>query len=299
MMWRARYDIPFARDGSVRFLPWLIALMVYLAALAVAGLLLVDGALANWNRSLSAAMTVELPPAAVGAKHEAGIAPVLTLLRQTPGVVAARLLPRRDVAKLVRPWLGDGAAIGALPLPRLIDVRIDPARRPDRDALRRRLDRLAPGAVLDDARRHFDRFFRFGLSVEFTGIGIVLLIGSAAMLTTIFTTRAGLAVHQDVIEILHILGARDRYIARQFARQALMLALRGGVVGFVLAVATLFGLGHAAATASVLGQGVRLLPAVTLAPWQWASLAALPIAAALIARVTARAVVARALRRMP
>ena len=33
----------------------------------------------------------------------------------------------------------------------------------------------------------------------------------------IFTTRAGLAVHHNVIEILHIIGARDGYIARQFA----------------------------------------------------------------------------------
>jgi cell division transport system permease protein len=299
MMWRVRYDIPFARDGSVRFLPWLIALMVYLAALALAGLLLINTALMQWDRGLAGAMTIELPPLADGQNGDDGAAPVLALLRTTPGVLSARLLPRDAVAKLVAPWLGDGAAIQDLALPRLIDVRVDPARRPDGPALGARLGKLMPGAELDDARLRFSRLFDFGLSVELTGLAIVALIGAAAALTTIFATRAGLAVHQGVIEILHLLGARDSYIAGQFARQAMVLGFRGGMIGFVLAVATLFGIGHAARTAALLGPGVRLLPSFSLLAWQWAGLALLPFAAALIARVTARAVVSRALARMP
>ena len=35
-------DIPFDRDGSGRFLPWLVALMVYLAALALSGALVLE-----------------------------------------------------------------------------------------------------------------------------------------------------------------------------------------------------------------------------------------------------------------
>ncbi|MGH6990556.1 MAG: cell division protein FtsX, partial [Stellaceae bacterium] len=67
-MWRARYDIPFARDGSVRFLPWLIALMVYLAGLALSGTLAVDGALQRWNLSLTGTLTVEIPAATAPGK---------------------------------------------------------------------------------------------------------------------------------------------------------------------------------------------------------------------------------------
>ncbi|HEX4112991.1 MAG TPA: hypothetical protein VH020_10695 [Stellaceae bacterium] len=308
IMRRRRYDIPFARDGSVRFLPGLIALMVYLAGLALAGMLLLNAALADWNRGLSGVMTVELPPIADtvldgtkdGAKDgSAEVQPVLGVLRATPGVTMARLLPRADVAKLVQPWLGDGEAVAQLALPRLIDVRIDPAHRPDIDSLRAKLVAAAPGATLDDARLRFDRLFDFGLSVELTALTIVVLIGAAAVLTTIFTTRAGLAVHQNVIEILHIIGAHDSYIARQFARQALGLAWRGGLVGLVLAVATLAGIGHAADAAAIFGPNLRLVPSFVLAPWQWAVLALLPFAAAAIAHFTALATVRRALARMP
>lgn len=294
-----RYDIPFARDGSVRFLPWIVALMVYLAGLALAGVLLLNAALGDWNRGLTGVMTVELPPAANAQDGQAEITLVVALLQATPGVTGASEVPRAAVAKLVEPWLGGGQATAQLALPRLIDVRVDVAHRPDFDDLRAKLATAAPGAMLDDARLRFDRLFDLGLSVEITAIIIVVLIGLAAVMTTVFTTRAGLAVHQNVIEILHILGAHDSYIARQFARQALTLGLRGGLIGLALAVVTLAVLGHAGNTASILGSGLRLLPTLSLAPLQWLSLLLLPVAAAAIAYSTALATVTRALARMP
>src|SRR6185312_8848024 len=83
-----RLDIPLNRDGSVRFLPWIIALMVYLAGLALAGTLVLNGALARWDRSLTGTLTVQLPPAEEG-KGDGGMSVVLELLRVTPGVTSA------------------------------------------------------------------------------------------------------------------------------------------------------------------------------------------------------------------
>ncbi len=293
------FDIPFARDGSVRFLPWIVALMAYLAGLALAGALLLDAALGDWSRGVSGVMTVELPPVATGEAGDAAVAPVMELLRATPGVASVILIPRAEVAKLVEPWLGAGQSIAQLALPRLIDVRMDPAHRPDLAALRGKLATAAPGALLDDARLRFDRLFDLGLSIEFMTAVILVLIGIAAVLTTIFATRAGLAVHQNVIEILHVLGARNSYIAGQFARQALGLGLRGGLIGLILAAATLALLGHAASAAAILGPGLRLVPAIVLLPWQWSLLVLVPIAAAAISYVTALATVHGALARMP
>ena len=56
-MFRQRLDIPLNRDSSVRFLPWIIALMVYLAGLALAGTLVLNAALQRWDRSLSGTLT--------------------------------------------------------------------------------------------------------------------------------------------------------------------------------------------------------------------------------------------------
>ena len=153
--------------------------------------------------------------------------------------------------------------------------------------------------MLDDHRLWLDRLAGLVLSIEATALTIVLLIGAAAVLTVVFTTRAGLAVHHAVIEVLHLIGAKDGYIAQQFERQARGLGLRGGLVGLALTAVTLIAIGHASAALSIFGDQVRLLPSLALAPWHWLVLALLPLAAAAIAMLTARLTVLRALRRMP
>ena len=292
-----RLDIPLNRDSSVRFLPWIIALMVYLAGLALAGTVVLQGALQRWDLSLSGTLTVQLPPEEQGKPDPLPAA--LELLRATPGVISAQAISREATAKLIEPWLGTALAPDELALPRLIDLRINPAAALDLAQLRSKLAAAAPGAVLDDHRLWLDRLAGLVLSIEATALAIVLLIGGAAVLTVIFTTRAGLAVHHAVVEVLHLIGARDGYIAGQFQRQALELGLRGGLVGLLLTVATLIGIGHAGAATSVFGERVQLLPALQLAPWHWLLLAMLPVAASLIAMLTARLTVLRALKRMP
>ncbi|HWI29212.1 MAG TPA: hypothetical protein VN668_19710 [Stellaceae bacterium] len=292
-----RLDIPLNRDSSVRFLPWIIALMVYLAGLALAGTLVLQGALERWNTSLAGTLTVQLPPAKPGGTDPLPAA--LNLLRATRGVISAEALTRDQTAKLIAPWLGTALSPEELALPRLVDLRVDPRAGPDLADLRTRLAAAAPGALLDDHRLWLDRLAGVVLSIEATALAIVLLIGGAAVLTVVFTTRAGLAVHHAVVEVLHLIGARDGYIAGQFQRQALALALRGGLLGLLLTVATLLGIGHAGAATALFGERVRLLPALALAPWHWLLLAVLPLFASLIAMLTARVTVLRALKRMP
>src|SRR5216684_694126 len=250
---RRGFDIPLNRDGSGRFLPWLIALMVYLAGLALAGTLVLNSALQRWDRNLAGTLTVQLPPAPTDpGKGDGGLAAALQLLRITPGVVSAEPLSGEAVSRL-----------------------------------------------LDDHRQWFDRLALLMLSIEVTTLGILALIGATAVLTVVFTTRTGLAVHHAVIEVLHLIGAQDGYIAGQFERQALGLGLRGGFLGLALTVVTLYAIAHPAAATVLLGQRVRLLPAFEIAPWHWLVLALLPFAAAFIAMVTARITVLRALARMP
>src|SRR5229473_2837205 len=263
---RRGFDIPLNRDGSGRFLPWLIALMVYLAGLALAGTLVLNSALQRWDRNLAGTLTVQLPPAPTDpGKGDGGLAAALQLLRITPGVVSAEPLSGEAVSRLVEPWLGNALTAEELALPRLVDLRIDLDRPPDLATLKTRLAAAAPGALLDDHRQWFDR----------------------------------LAVHHAVIEVLHLIGAQDGYIAGQFERQALGLGLRGGFLGLALTVVTLYAIAHPAAATVLLGQRVRLLPAFEIAPWHWLVLALLPFAAAFIAMVTARITVLRALARMP
>lgn len=289
--------IPFGRDGSSRFLPALTLLMVFLAGLALAAVMDLERTLARWDESLTGTLTVELPAAA--GPNDKSLDAALAVLRAAPGVKSATPIDSAATAKLIAPWLGTSLSPADLELPRLIDVRLDPGRRTDLAALRAKLTAAVPNTVLDDHQLWLDRLTHFARSAELTAIAILVLIGGVAVISVSFATRTGLAVHHDTIELLHLMGARDAYVARQFERQALRLALVGGVIGLVLAAAALLALSQATNAAAFLGDSVTLLPALHLRGWNWAVLAVLPVVAGLVAMATARLTVLTTLRRLP
>ena len=110
-------DLPADGDGSGRFLPWLIGAMVYLAALALAGMMVLQGAIERWDSALAGTLTVQLPAGADG-----NVEAVLALLRATPGVIRAEPLDETANTALLEPWLGHGLVASELRLPHLMRI---------------------------------------------------------------------------------------------------------------------------------------------------------------------------------
>ena len=292
-----RNDLPLERDPSGRFLPWLIALMVYIAALALVCAMTMAKMVERWDSGLSGSITVQIPPPeAAGSPglREAAIDRVIELLLDTEGVRNAEVLEPDEIAALLRPWLGAGASYGDLPLPALIAVGIDPAAAPDFDRLSRRLAEAVPGTLVDDHQSWLGQLLDLAQTIELVAALLVVLIGASAVTMVVFATRMGLAIHGRVIELLHLIGAQDSYVAREFETHALKLALRGGTVGLLLAIATIVLVGRLFARIDT-----ALLPELTLRPIEWAALALLPLAIAGVAMLTARFTVLGNLGRMP
>ena len=285
--------VPLGRDAPSRFLPWVFALMVYLAVLALAGILILHSAVERWQRGEVDTLTVQLMPLE-DAGEDKRIAKLQELLGGIEGVTEIRVVGKLETIDLIEHWLGAGNVPADLPLPRLVDVDIAPGYGLDAGSLALRLQASLPGVTVDDAKLWLDRLADLGRSLEYLAIAVVVLIGLAAVATVIFTTRMGISIHRNVIELLHLIGARDGYVAAQFQRQAMMLGLRGGVLGIALAVATLYGLRQVAGRVET-----PLAPDMPVANWAWVVLAAVPVATALIAMVTARLTALRELAKMP
>ena len=274
---RSRKPVPLDRDASGRYLPLLVAIMVYLAALALAGAL-------SMNKPAEAAAATDGP--ALNALTQA--------LAATPGVLAVEPMDAQEMTALLEPWLGDAVVAGDLPLPRLVAVTIDTAGPPDMETLRATTRELAPGSLLDDHQRWLGRLLDLARAVEIMAAVVVLLVVAAACIMVAFVTRMGLAAHDQAIELLHLIGAQDSYVARQFQNHALRLGLRGGLLGFLCALPTLY-------LARFLLQRIDsgLLPELTLRPHEWSLFILLPVAAALVTMLTARVTVLRTLARLP
>ncbi len=291
MIFKRHSDLPFERDQSTRFLPWIVALMVFLGVLMFAAALVVSDAVDTWDSTLTGRMTVQIPERVANPENTRSLA---GLLQATAGVEDVRIVPDGEARALLIPWLGKEIVASGLPVPALIDIKIAPGARIDPVLLRARLAETVPDITVDDHRNWLSALITLARTAEILAFAILALIASAAIIAVIFTTRSGLAVHSAIIELLHQMGARDTYIASQFQLQALMLALRGGIAGALSATIVLLIFGW-------IGQGIEaaFLPKLSLSPLGWLALLLVPAGAVLIAMLTARMTVLRALARMP
>ena len=292
-MFASRSDLPLDKDALSRFLPWLIAFMVFLAVLAMAGVLVLNTIAARWDKGITGTLTVQIVPADDPSKDDERLQKVLKILAETPEVDRFETLGDDKLLALLEPWLGTGVGVQDLPLPRLVDVELKPDAKLDVEALSRRVEARVPGVSIDDHSLWLGRLVRLIRTVEGLASMVLVLIVLATVGTVVFTTRTGLTIHRNAIEVLHFIGAQDSYVASQFAGRTLILGLKGGVVGLLLAAPTLWGIGF---MARQMDSG--LLPDITLSPVHWAALAGLPVAVALIAMMTARLTVLKTLSRM-
>jgi len=282
-----RSDLPFAEDPSGRFLPGVAAFMVFLAVLTGAAALVASTLAAGWSDGASGRLTVHLvaQPGGRASPFDLRARRALAAVQGVAGVVAARRAGRAEIASLVAPWVGDAAAQD-LPLPELIDVSVDPA---VADAAARLQAALAPiggGVEVEDHGEWLGDLAALARSVEIAAFIVLALVASAAALVVAFAVRSGFAIHRDSIEVLHLIGAQDDYVSIQFEQRSMLLALKGGAIGFA-AGALVVGL-----IAVVAGQAEPgLLPALDRA-WLWSPILILaPLIAAAIAKYTARVIV--------
>ena len=215
---------------SGRALVAVIAIMTFLASLTSGAVIVVSAAAKEWQSEVGREVTIQIRPAA-GRDLEADIARAAAAARATPGVTEVRAYSREESTRLLEPWLGTGVALEELPIPRIVVVRIAPGGTPDLSELRKRLSAQIPGAVLDDHRGFVDRMRRISNIAAGVGVGVFLLVLAATILSVTFATRAAMATNAPVIEVLHLIGARNKFIAGHFQRHFLRLALQGGLIG--------------------------------------------------------------------
>lgn len=277
--WRPAPLLPAGevRDGSLLFV---VATLCFLACLTALGVLASDRAARGWIGQLGGEATVIVRPKN-GETPDAAAARAAEALAGVPGVTEARAMEPQKAYDLIKPWLGDLSDLEDLPVPRLVTVTLDAKAPADAARLAGALRAQDVDGAVDDHSLWVKGIRRSANLARSLGAGVFLLIALAAGAVITFATRAGLAARRDVVEVLHLSGAEDSFIARLFQARFARMAAIAGVMG--------------AAAAALVGAGLRmaggtqgLTPALPVA---WSDLLAVlpcPLVAALVAAVAAR-----------
>lgn len=284
-----------ANAASLRSLTVTMAVMSYLACLAIGALILVDRAVTNWTSGLAREMTVQVRVVR-GADINQELQAAKDILSGFPGITQADVLDEQEGAKLLEPWLGTRSLEG-LPVPRLIRVISDPGNPPDIAALEQALSKVK-GFKLDTHRKWEAELTRMARALSVLSYAILLLISISAIAIVIFATRAVLQANRHIVDLLHLVGARDSYIARQIDGRFLRTGLLSGFIGVGLGLLTflllgLFGGGSGGGFAAA-SRGL-LFSAPHISIWSYAFLFMVPLAATLICLITARVTLMRRL----
>lgn len=213
-----------------------VAIMTFLASLITGVVMLVIGSTAEWQSEVAREMTIQVRPTP-NRPIDDEVAKAVAVARAARGVAEVRPYSRQDSARLLEPWIGTGLAIDDLPVPRIIVLRLQSGIQPDVAALRTALAQQVAGATLDDHGGWVDRMRTMASSAIAIGIGMLALMLTATILSVAFATRGAMAANRPIVEVLHFVGARDGYIARQFQRHFLALGLKGGAIGGGAAIA--------------------------------------------------------------
>ena len=294
-----KHELPLEGDSTGVFLKVMISIAVFIFALTLAGVLSINSMLQNWNNSILGSFTVQIIPS-TESNHAKAVAETIEnqnktieFLKKHEAVDVVTPLNDAQLQKLIKPWLGDGVDLAKLPIPRLIDVKLKPDAELNYRKLAEQLAEVSPAASLDNHKLWLNKLIHFadGLKmVAMTILILVLLVNSGAIF---YSTQTSLGLHKYIIEILHLMGAKDTYIAQQYARRTGWIGLIGGVIGIILAIPAIFLLGN---LASEIEGGI--ISEANLSVMAWGIIFSLPLFAGAVAMLTAYYTVKRTLEKM-
>lgn len=281
-------ELPLKDEKSQVFLQVMISIAIFLFAIALAGVLSINSMIRNWDESIMGSMTIQIMPLNNIDKKIAKFDTlthanrVLDLLATVKEVESATLLEDKQLKRLISPWLGDGVNLENLPIPQIIDVKIRKNSEIDFIKLSELLATASPLASLDNHKLWLSKLISFADGLKVLALSVLVLVTIISCGAIFYSTQTSMGLHRNIIEILHIMGAKDAYIAQQYSFRTAIIGFFGGVIGLVFAVPAIFIIGNLSTTI----EG-GIISQARLSNFDWLIILSLPFFSASVATITA------------
>lgn len=216
-----------------------VAIMSFLTCLTFGAVTMVWQQASAWEQDIAREVTIQIRPVE-GVAMDAEIAKARDLAQRTPGISNVILLDDSWSERLLEPWLGKDFNLEELPVPRILVLELDRTRPANLQALSERIAGNVQGASFDDHSLWLDRLTSMANAIVAVGLGLMVLMLTAMVLSITFATSSAMTSSHEVVEVLHFVGAKDAFIANEFQQRFLVLGLQGGLFGGVLAILSFF-----------------------------------------------------------
>jgi cell division transport system permease protein len=211
----------FVREQAI-FLTTLIALLSFLATLALGITIGIGAGVNSWNSKWDTFATIQVLP---GGDFNA----VQEIAKTAKNV---NIIPDQDVAKMLRPWLGGSSTLQQY-LPKMIEVEV--SKKSDLIGLEQQALNL-PNVRFITHADGAKNITNAGWQIMGISIVVMLMILSAISLCISYITRNITLIHKRELEILTQIGASDLFVARQMQTIITKISALAAAIGLLVAI---------------------------------------------------------------
>ncbi len=294
-----RSEISTEDDDTSAFMYVLTSIYMYLFIVVLAIVMAINAMADSWKKDIMGSVTVQIIPVEDENKHidtektQEQQNKVLQYVENLSAVASVKALDAQTVEKLMTPWLGNKVNISSLPIPVLLDVKLKPNSELNYDEVTRGLRQVSENASIDNHRLWLNRLLKFASSLKNIAMTVLFMVIGICAFSIYYSTRTSLGININTIEILHIIGAKDNYIARQYAKNFVKIGFFAGIIGLMAAIPSIILVAkYGVSTGSGLIKGAQLS---TLA---WSLIMTTPLLSALYAAAVSYLTVKKSLEKM-
>lgn len=294
-----KQEIPAEDSDSPIFMAVLTSIYMYLFIIMLAIFMAINAMASSWEKDITGAITVQVAPIEDLNKHidsaktQEQLNKVQQFIEQVAGVADVKLLDEQVIQKLMTPWIGSKVDLSTLPIPQLLDVRLKPDAELNYDEITRGLKLLTPNASIDNHRLWLSRLIKFATSLKTIALAILLMVVAICAFSIYYSARTSLNINIESIKILHIIGAKDDFIAKQYAFDYAKIGLLSGIIGLMAAVPCIILVGKYGVST-----GSGLLSGAKLSSFAWTLIMLTPLFALFYSMITSYWTVRKTLEKM-
>lgn len=292
-------EITMEDEDTSLFMYVLSSIYMYLFIIVLAMVMAIHTMVADWEKDIVGSITVQVSPVEDAYKKidveqtEQQVNRVLQYIENVSGVKSVHILDDKSIEKLMTPWLGNKIDISSLPIPKLLDVQLKTDEEINYDEITQGLHKITPNASIDNHRLWLNRLLKFAGSLNTLALVVLLMVAAICAFSIYYSARTSLNINSNSIEILHIIGAQDNYIAHQYAKTYSKIGFFAGIIGLMFAVPSIIIIGKYGVST-----GSGLLNGAHLSTFNWMIIMISPIFSYFFARITAYYTVKKSLEKL-
>ena len=294
-----RNEIPTEDEDTSKFMYVLTSIYMYLFIIVFAIVMGVSSMATNWEKDILGAITVQIIPVEDESKHidtektQENLNKVLHYMENIAGVKSVHALDTKAIEKLMRPWLGAKVDISSLPIPHLLDVQLEKGADINYDEITLGLHKVTSNASIDNHRLWLNKLIKFATSLKLLASAVLIMVIAIGAFSIYYSARTSLHINIASIEILHIIGAQDKYIAKQYAQSYGKIGFFAGVIGLMIAIPCIILISKYGVST-----GSGLLNGAHLSTFAWFIMMSSPLLSLFYASMTAYFTVIKSLEKM-